>query len=143
MENPAISFLARAGHGFFRAECNTGGNPVPCVGSGFSKIPVDLPDVADWYDDWLDSSLGVSIHEKPTLKSRTSLLPGVASFFDLRTTNRRSGTGFDQNRALVGTGWPLSGKLSFATGNLNQFLWVDNGEDVSNHLAVFNFRTKF
>ena len=72
MENPANSSLARAGHGLFRAECNTGGNPVPVLGSSVSKIAVDLPDAADWYGHWLDSPLGVSIHEKPTLKSLRS-----------------------------------------------------------------------
>jgi hypothetical protein len=72
MENPANSFLARAGHGLFRTECNAGGNSVPVLGSSVSKIAVDLPDVTDWHGCWLDSPLGVSIHEKSTLKSLRS-----------------------------------------------------------------------
>jgi len=40
-------------------------------------------------------------------------------------------------------GWRISDKLFIETGYMNQFLWIDNGDDVSNHLAVFGFKTKF
>jgi hypothetical protein len=79
---------------------------------------------------------------------RKGLLLGAESFLDLPTTDWSGGTGICQNRALVGTGWQLSDKPSIETGYLSRLPWVDNGwvdneKDVSNHLAVLNFRTKF
>ena len=74
---------------------------------------------------------------------KKSLILGVEPFFDLRTTDWSGGTGIYQNRTYIGVGWRVSDKLSIDTGYMNQFLWVDNGDDVSNHLLVLNFKTKF
>jgi hypothetical protein len=74
---------------------------------------------------------------------RRSLILGLEPFFDLRTTDWSGGTGIFQNRAFVGIGWRALDRLSIDTGYMNQFFWVDDGEDVSNHLLVVNFRTRF
>ena len=74
---------------------------------------------------------------------RRSLIFGLEPFFDLRPTDWSGDTGIFQNRAYVGIGWRLLDKLTIETGYMNQFFWIDNGEDVSNHLLVVNFRTRF
>ena len=74
---------------------------------------------------------------------KKSLILGIEPFVDLRTTDWSGGTGIYQNRTYIGVGWRVSDKLSIDTGYMNQFLWVDNGDEVSNHLAILNFKTKF
>jgi hypothetical protein len=74
---------------------------------------------------------------------RRSLILGLEPFFDLRTTDWSGGTGIFQNRVYAGIGWQVLDKLKIETGYMNQFFWVDNGEDISNHLFVVNFRTRF
>ena len=48
-----------------------------------------------------------------------------------------------QNRVYAGIGWRVSDSLTVDTGYMNQYVWRRNAEDRSNHLLVFNFRTKF
>ena len=74
---------------------------------------------------------------------RRSLILGLEPFFDLRDTDWGGSSGIAQNRTYAGIGWHLQDKLTIETGYMNQFVWNDNGENISNHLGVVNFKVKF
>ncbi len=67
---------------------------------------------------------------------------GIEPFIDLRDTDWGGNSGFGQNRSSVSVGWRISDKLTIEAGYMNQFIWVDNGEDRMNHLGVLNFKVK-
>lgn len=62
----------------------------------------------------------------------------IEPFFALRETDWGGSSGLRQNRFSLGVAWKLSDKTTLETGYMNAFVWVDNGEDRMNHLAVFN-----
>lgn len=68
---------------------------------------------------------------------------GIEPFVDLRDTDWGGDSGLGQNRLSVGVGWRISTKLTLEAGYMNQFVWVDSGEDRMNHLGVVNFKMKF
>lgn len=68
---------------------------------------------------------------------------GIEPFVDLKDTDWGGDSGLGQNRLSVGVGWRISTKLTLETGYMNQFVWVDSGEDRMNHLGVINFKMKF
>lgn len=70
----------------------------------------------------------------------TRLVVSLEPFVDLRNTDWGGQSGLGQNRAFVGIGWRLSKRISVEAGYMNQYVWVDNGEDLSNHFGVLNFR---
>jgi hypothetical protein len=72
-----------------------------------------------------------------------SLILGIEPFFDLRDTDWTGEAGIAQNRTYLGINWRISPKLSIDTGYMNQYVWVDDGQNLSNHLGVINFRTSF
>ena len=72
-----------------------------------------------------------------------TLILGLEPFFDLRDTDWSGDTGLSQNRTYAGVGWRLSDKLALETGYMNQYIFRDGREDVSNHIAVLNFKVKF
>ena len=67
---------------------------------------------------------------------------GIEPFFDLRDTDYGGDSGLGQNRISIGVGWRLSDTLTIEAGYMNQFIWVDNGEDRMNHLGVLNLKMK-
>lgn len=72
-----------------------------------------------------------------------SLVISIEPFYDLRDTDWGGDSGFAQNRSVVGISWKLNSKLTMTTSYMNQFVWRDNREDLSNHIAVLNFNVKF
>lgn len=73
----------------------------------------------------------------------TDLVLSVEPFFDLRDTDYGAESGLSQNRIYLGLRWPLTGKVSFAAGYLNQRFFRNNAEDLENHLAVISLDTRF
>ena len=71
------------------------------------------------------------------------LMISLEPFYDLNDTDWGGEAGFGQNRAVVGIGWKLNDRLSLSGSYMNQFVWRDSGEDISNHVAVLNFGFKF
>lgn len=73
----------------------------------------------------------------------TSLVIGLEPFVDLNDTDWGGDSGFGQNRTFLGFGRRLSKNLSLEAGYMNQFIWVDGGEDRVNHLATLHFKIAF
>ncbi len=73
----------------------------------------------------------------------TSLIIGLEPFVDLNDTDWGGDSGFGQNRTYVGFGRRLSENLSMEAGYMNQFIWIDGGEDRVNHLATLHFKIDF
>ena len=67
---------------------------------------------------------------------------GIEPFIDLKDTDWGGDSGLGQNRISVGVGWRASRKLTFEAGYMNQFVWVDSGENRMNHLGIINFKMK-
>ena len=67
---------------------------------------------------------------------------GIEPFIDLRDTDYGGDSGLGQNRSTLGIGWRLSDKLTIEASYMNQFIWVDDGEDRMNHLGILNFKMK-
>lgn len=74
---------------------------------------------------------------------KKSLIIGVEPFFDFNDTDWGGDNGIAQNRVYVGVGWHVRDKLTIETGYMNQFVWRNSGENISNHLGVINFKVKF
>ena len=68
------------------------------------------------------------------------LLLRLEPFYDLRDTDWNGKAGLTQNRIYAGLSWHLSETIALETGYMNQFLWRDTARNLSNHLAVINFR---
>lgn len=71
------------------------------------------------------------------------LILGIEPFYNFRDTDWGGKAGMAQNRVYAGIGWRVSANLTVDTGYMNQYIWRRSAEDRSNHLLVFNFRTKF
>ena len=74
--------------------------------------------------------------------SNKSLVVGLEPFMDLRDTDWGGDAGVGQNRTYIGIGWRVSNKVSLESGYMNQYIWVDQGDDRINHLAVLNFKVQ-
>ena len=74
---------------------------------------------------------------------RTNLIAGLEPFFDLRDTDWGGESGLSQNRLFVSLGRKLNDKISIEAGYMNQYLWIDNAENQSNHLAVLHLKARF
>ncbi len=72
-----------------------------------------------------------------------SLIVSLEPFYNLNDTDWSGKSRFSQNRTVVGVAFKLSDKLTLTTAYMNQFVWRDNAEDSSNHVAVANFNVKF
>lgn len=72
-----------------------------------------------------------------------NLIISLEPFYNLNDTDWSGKSKFSQNRTVVGVAWKLSDKLTLTTAYMNQFVWRDNAEDSSNHVAVANFNVKF
>lgn len=70
---------------------------------------------------------------------RTSLVLGIEPFVDLRDTDWGGDAGLGQNRTFIGLGWRLTDRFSMEAGYMNQYVWIDNAENLSNHFGVLNF----
>jgi hypothetical protein len=73
----------------------------------------------------------------------TSLILGVEPFFDLVDTDWGGDSRLGQNRAFVALGWRLNDSVSMETGYMNQYFWLENREDVMNHLGTVTFKVRF
>ncbi len=67
----------------------------------------------------------------------------VEPFFILRDTDWGADSGLSQRRISIGLSWKLSPTFAIETGYMNQHLFVDDAEDLVNHLGVVNFKVKF
>lgn len=74
---------------------------------------------------------------------RTDMVLAIEPFFNLVDTDWGGSARLSQNRVFAGFGQRLSQSVRLEAGYMNQFLWVDNGEDRNNHLAILNFRISF
>ena len=72
-----------------------------------------------------------------------NLIVSLEPFYNLNDTDWSGKSKVSQNRTVVGVAWKLSDKLTLVTAYMNQFVWRDNAEDSSNHVAVVNFNVKF
>lgn len=77
--------------------------------------------------------------DDPTL----SFVFAIEPFVDLKNTDWGGKSGLGQNRTSIGIGWKLNQTLTLEASYMNQYIWTDQGPDRVNHLAVFNFKTKF
>ena len=75
-------------------------------------------------------------------KRKSSLVLGLEPFLALRSTDWGGKSGLTQNRIFVLMGRRLTDNLSVAAGYMNQYFWVDDDVNRSNHLGVINFRMK-
>lgn len=75
--------------------------------------------------------------------SRPNLVLAVEPFINLRSTDWGASSGLAQNRVFAGLGLKLSDSVYLETGYMNQFIWVDGGQNRNNHLALANFRVSF
>jgi len=73
----------------------------------------------------------------------TRLIIGLEPFVDLNDTDWGGDSGFGQNRTFLGFGRRLSKNVSMEAGYMNQFIWIDAGEDRVNHLATLHFKINF
>jgi len=71
-----------------------------------------------------------------------SLILGLEPFVDLRDTDWGGESGLGQNRSLIGVGWRLGDSVSVEAGYMNQYIWIDGGEDRINHLGVLSFKVR-
>jgi hypothetical protein len=71
------------------------------------------------------------------------LILAVEPFIDFRDTDWGGNSGLGQNRTFAGIGWKASDKISLETGYMNQYIWRDSAEELSNHLAVVSIKAKF
>lgn len=74
---------------------------------------------------------------------RPDLVLAIEPFFDLVDTDWGGSARLSQNRVFVGIGHRFNDSARLETGYMNQYLWVDSGENRSNHLAILNFRLSF
>jgi hypothetical protein len=85
----------------------------------------------------------VTKYERPIGKDgRHSLILGIEPFVHLRDTDWGGESGLVQNRAFIGMGWRLSESISIEAGYMNQYIWVDGGENRSFHHGVLNFNVR-
>lgn len=67
---------------------------------------------------------------------------GIEPFVSVNDTDWGGDSGLRQNRSSINFGWRVSEKLSLEAGYMNQFIWVDSGENRMNHLGTLNFKVK-
>lgn len=67
----------------------------------------------------------------------------VEPFFDLNTTDWGGGTGLSQNRLFLGLGFTLQPRLRLEAGLMQQYFWLDNKENLENHLGMINLKWRF
>jgi len=72
----------------------------------------------------------------------TYLTVALEPFVDLNDTDWGGDSGLAQNRASLGLGWRVSDKLTVEAGYMNQFIWVDGGENRLNNVGTLNFKVK-
>ena len=73
---------------------------------------------------------------------RNSLVLGIEPFFALRDTDWGGDSGLGQNRIFIGLGRRVGDRVSVEAGYMNQYLWIDDAENRSNHFVVLNFKTR-
>ncbi len=78
-----------------------------------------------------------------TTDGSRNLLISVEPFFNLNDTDWAGQSGLIQHRIAAGVGWKIHDKLTIETSYMNQYNLRENAVDVSNHLAVINFKVKF
>ena len=71
------------------------------------------------------------------------LVIGLEPFVSLKDTDWSGESRLAQNRFSVGIAWRLAQGTVLETAYMNQFLWRDGAEDISNHLAVAHLRVRF
>jgi len=67
----------------------------------------------------------------------------VEPFVDLTATDWGGDSGMRQNRVFLGLEHRLTERLALEVGYLNQYLWVDDRDNRSNHLAVLALNTRW
>ncbi len=80
-------------------------------------------------------------YTRPMGNDRTFVV-SLEPFFDLKETDWGGRSGLRQNRLFVGSGWKIGERWSLEAGYMNQYLVIDNADNVSNHLGVVNFRVQ-
>lgn len=71
-----------------------------------------------------------------------TLILNIEPFVDLKDTDWGGESGPGQNRTFIGMGWRASDNVTIEAGYMNQYIWVDRGEDRVNHLGVLSFKVK-
>ncbi len=71
--------------------------------------------------------------------SRYVLILALEPFLDLRDTDWRGESGLNQNRFYAGVGTRIAERWRIETGYMNQYIAIDNREDLSNHLFILRF----
>lgn len=71
---------------------------------------------------------------------RRHLIVSFEPWLDMRDTDWGGDSGLTQHRAYLGVGWTLSDRLQLDTGYMNQFFWLENARNVSNHLAMLHLK---
>jgi hypothetical protein len=71
--------------------------------------------------------------------SRYRLVLSVEPFLDLRDTDWRGSGGLNQNRLFAGIAFPIAEHWRMETGYMNQYVALENREDLSNHLFILRF----
>jgi hypothetical protein len=74
---------------------------------------------------------------------KRDFVAALETFYALRETDWGGSSGLRQNRLSFAVAWKLSDKTTLETGYMNAMVWVDNGEDRMQHLAVINLKKKF
>ena len=64
-------------------------------------------------------------------------------FFDLNSTDWGGDTGLSQHRTTISTGLRASEALRIEVGIMQQFFWVEGGEDRANYLGQVTLRWRF
>jgi len=70
-------------------------------------------------------------------------IASLEPFVSLSDTDWGVEKGLGQNRFAVGIGRPVGEHLVIEAGYMNQYIFRDTAEDISNHLAVIHFKMKF
>ncbi len=71
-----------------------------------------------------------------------NLVLAIEPFVNLRDTDWGGESGLRQNRVVIGFGRQLNARVSIEAGYMNQYLWVDGGENRSNHFGVLHFSVR-
>ena len=73
---------------------------------------------------------------------RTSFVVGIEPFFSLNDTDWAGESRLAQNRTFVGMGWRVADAFTIEAGYMNQYLWIDGGEDRVFHHGVLSFNVR-
>jgi len=79
----------------------------------------------------------------PLGQGKTKLVGYTEPFININNTDFGANAGFDRWRNFVGVNFPITEKIAIEPGYLNQYVFRDGREDLSEHIVAVGLKTKF